>query len=580
MRRFSLSLLAAACANFLAAPALAEEPAAAASPAPQAATAPAPEPAAAPAAAPAEPAGASAPAASAVAAPAEPAAAAAPVAAAPAAPAAEPAKAAPVAGHPEQGRLRATFAGDDLELALEGGLRVNALAMQSFAIDSASSSVRPNPFDTRVRLEPLVRFQRLTVKADLDFADGAISDMPGAEVALGETSHPDLKLFELREAYLAYRGDTWLARVGKQASQWGLGIVANGGMKDAAPGEFGQSRYGSLVWRGIVAGRPFFSLGGNWRALEPAIAVDLIDRDNTAEYALGDRALQGVFALRFKQDDEHSVGVYAVYRHQRPAGHAFDDSWRATDAYVADVAGNWQWKLGDGTFRLAGEAALITGTSSMARTDIAPQSAIQQLGAAIKAGYRVDSLEGLLDAGYASGDQNPYDDKLQAFRFDPNYHVGVVLFSEVMAYQTARTAARAIDPEISGVPQDGVQLLPSRGGISGASYLNPRVRYAVSPALDVYGGPLFAWTTARLTDPFNTRLAGGEIRNSLNGSPGGYLGTELDVGAQGRYRVTDGVQLAVTLEAGWLVPGSAFADASGNTLPPIAAGNLRLAFNF
>lgn len=50
----------------------------------------------------------------------------------------------------------------------------------------------------------------------------------------------------------------------------------------------------------------------------------------------------------------------------------------------------------------------------------------------------------LLDGGFASGDQNPYDARLQNFRFDANYKVGLVLFDQVLGYQSARTASGAL----------------------------------------------------------------------------------------------------------------------------------------
>jgi len=41
--------------------------------------------------------------------------------------------------------------------------------------------------------------------------------------------------------------------------------------------------------RGLLIGRPLFSLGGGWRAVEPLVAADLVVRDGTADLYQGDR---------------------------------------------------------------------------------------------------------------------------------------------------------------------------------------------------------------------------------------------------------------------------------------------------
>ena len=98
----------------------------------------------------------------------------------------------------------------------------------------------------------------------------------------------------------------------------------------------------------------------------------------------------------------------------------------------------------------------------------------------------------------------------------------------------------------------------------------------MAPWLDAYGGPLFAFSTAKLTDPFNSRLAGGTARNFLGGTPGLYMGTELDVGVQARWQITKAVLFKATAEGGLFVPGDAFTMSNGGVLGTVMFGRVRL----
>ena len=91
------------------------------------------------------------------------------------------------------------------------------------------------------------------------------------------------------------------------------------------------------------------------------------------------------------------------------------------------------------------------------------------------------------------------------------------------------------------------------------------------------GWPLFAFSTAKLTDPFNSRLGGGTSINYLGGTPGNYLGTELDLGVQARWRPISLLEISATFEGGLLMPGDAFMMPSGVPMPPVGLARLRLA---
>jgi hypothetical protein len=461
------------------------------------------------------------------------------------------------------------------------GARVSGEAVQPFAVDNAGTTLKDDPIETRLRVEGDARYARFGVVGQADFLGGAVAGVPTNSSLYLDSPHPEYANALLRKLYLEYQAPTWVFRAGQQTSQWGLGILANGGEHDVAPGEgFGDVRFGDLVYRALLAGRPFYSLGGLWRAVEPAIGADLVQHDETADYSQGDRAFQGIFALRFAADDDHWLGIYTVYRNQHAV--SANAQTRKLEAFIFDAAGKWRWRnaVAGGALSLGAEAAYITGNTTLAATTQEPTANVRQFGAALKSSLKFSRWEGYFDLGYASGDQNPYGDQISGFRFNPDYVVGLVMFQEVMGWQSARSAARASDPNLSGVPPAGVQLLPSQGGVFDAAYAFPRVRWGAQEWLDIYGGPLIAFATSKLTDAYNTTAyGGGSPTNSLGGSPGNYLGTELDIGAQARAK-PGGIPVTATAEAGYFVPGDAFVDANGKVMPPVIAGRMRLAIPF
>ncbi len=465
---------------------------------------------------------------------------------------------------------------EGVEGKISAELRLSDTLVSWFPVDEAGTYVGPRAFETRIRVAPEVHFSGFGALAEFDAATGAVYGNPPSGNLAEHVPVPGFTPLALRQLYLEYKWKTGLFRVGQQTSNWGLGLIANSGAHDAEAGDFGQARFGSLVYRALIAGRPLYSLGGNWRAVEAIVAADLVYSDDNAEFINGDRAFQGVLALRFKQDDEHYLGVYAVYRRQRAVGAI--DGGRATDAFVFDVAGKWTFlEHADRGLSLGFEGAGVTGTTTQTQSDVAPVSRVRQFGAVAKAAYRYRQVKVMLDWGYASGDQNPYDDRIEGFRFDRDYKVGLVLFDQVLGYQSARAGFRAADPTLVGVPTEGVQLVPSQGSVYNAWFLFPRVKFSFADWVDLYGGPLFAFSTASLTDPYNTQVLGGTSHNYLGATPGGYLGTELDIGLQARWKPHRLLLVTATLEGGLLLPGSAFKQQDGTTMGPVGLGRLRLA---
>jgi hypothetical protein len=208
------------------------------------------------------------------------------------------------------------------------------------------------------------------------------------------------------------------------------------------------------------------------------------------------------------------------------------------------------------------EAAYLRGDTTLAPTVAHVQETVGQLGLALRSSLDLGRWGVALDALIASGDDNLDDGEQHGFRTNHNFDLGLVLFEQVEAAQTARGAVTASDPQLVAQPVSGTERIATRGAATNTIAVFPRAFVRPARGIELYGGPLLAWAAKPMTDPFGTTIAGGQPTNALGGTTGSYLGTELDVGARARL-VLWGTELALGVEAGVLLPGRALRDAAG-----------------
>jgi hypothetical protein len=252
----------------------------------------------------------------------------------------------------------------------------------------------------------------------------------------------------------------------------------------------------------------------------------------------------------------------------------------------------------------AAEGALVFGSTNMIRTNDQARddasTAVRAFGAAARIGgvprayAPITKTYGILDpvtygdvvgqfeVGYASGDADPNDGTEKRFSFNPNYKVGLVLFDEVMRWQTARAATAAMDPLLQNGnrPTPGVDLLPSNGGVFGAQYINPTMIVRPRRWLDLKAGMVVAQTTADYVDPYRVAV-NGAYTNYRGGNPRRHdLGVELDAGIEARIPLEYKMTLALGAQGGVLFPGGALANDIGETMkaPWLAIGRVGLLF--
>lgn len=372
---------------------------------------------------------------------------------------------------------------------------------------------------------------------------------------------------ELRKAYARFSPASWLhVAAGAMTSHWGLGLVANDGAHGWAPGSaaFADPVGGDRVLRASVALGPARRVAG----LRGLAGVDRVLGDDVL--VAGDIAYQAIGALMVGSDDRAIAGLYVARRHQESGSDGRLDAW------AIDATAGVQRRFGSNTtLRIEAEAVAIVGSTTFAPTlDIAEQD-VRQLGAALRGSLAGARGGVVVDLLVASGDPNLYDDTQQAFRPDPNYELGLLLYRHVLAGQTGRGQANASDPALVGYPPMGAERIASGGSATNTAAVFPRGVWRARPGLEVYGGPLIAFAPAALVDPFQTRISGTARRNALGGAGGTYLGTEVDLGARYRGRIA-GTESTVGVEAGLFVPGDAFLDMSGSGMDPVWGARLIL----
>lgn len=450
-----------------------------------------------------------------------------------------------------------------------------------------------------LRLEGRFSFKnKVSLVAQIDVPRGLIMGDTTRHVDAARDSLSEANWAEVhpRWLYLQYDSPIGMFRLGQQGFHWGMGLLANDGDH---PTMFGDYQRGFLSERLLFVTTPF----GKGSPFSVAVAGDVIFQDQTADLVQDhDRAFQGVLALLYTTKPAE-FGFYGVLRHQERDRESIDRYTPYTDRLTVGVF-DWTARFnvpvqGSSSFAYGKlEAALVLGSTSFVRgayarpldpTTPREDELVRSFGAAALLGAvhvhgsgqdAWGDMVGEIEAGYASGDADPGDGVNKRFTFDENHRVGLVLFNQVLAWKTARAATLAQDPALVNRPAPGLGLLPSRGAVFGAQYLNPRAIFRPQRWLDLKTGVLIAQTTADLVDPYHY----GALGNATNYDGGKArrhdLGLEFDFGASVRIPVDTTATLQAGIEGGVLFPGHAFDNAAGVGLSNQYLVNLALGLQF
>ncbi len=431
---------------------------------------------------------------------------------------------------------------------------------------------------SRLRLSPRVvalfdpdaAFQALAFQIERALVDAWGPVGPGrAALAVDPSLHPEAAFFGdvVEQAFVAAKGRYLSLLGGLVRSEWGLGLVASGGADPVPHTEgspFGLPRRGDRVLRAAASISPNGDgLGAS--AFDVRVAVDAVIDDDFARWADGDRTWQAIVALSGRTS-RAEAGFYLVHRSERHV------EGGDTEATVLD--GYLRWTLareGDLEAFLAAEVAAIFGrTDHLLAAAFDRSLTLSQAGGIVRFGVHKGPFLGVLEGGFTSGDEDPFDDTIRAFAMDRDHRFGLVLFPELIAAQTAGTYVNVNDPAWRRAGPRGADQIATLGAVRGAVYLNPRISFEVDPALHVYAGYVYAQQVGAWVDPFWSGLAGGAARGPRNGPPSDVLGHELDLGLSGRGASGDALG-SLRREGAICRPGAVFADPSGQAAADIWA---------
>jgi len=355
----------------------------------------------------------------------------------------------------------------------------------------------------RLRYSPTLHVsESLRVKATFDILDnlvlGSTPDFDGnlarpdvPLVAFAQTQAPPSDgrngfrdSIRVKEAFGEFQ-PAFLVRVGRMASNWGLGILANSG--DQIDDDFGD-----YADRAMIVFKMFdVYVAGAWDYLysgaitdDPSQAFgqpkDLGGADDANQYVLSffQRPLSAVERAKRKVDTferfkpSFDWGLYAVYRTQE-----FDldlssyERWQNEggagnyDGLGLVTRGAWAvipdlWLRYEQRFdffsglRVELEVASIFGGVDNVNSSLGEESGrdIQQIGLALEVQYDSNQLSLGLDGGFATGDtaegfgvldrhtlaeqDGSPNKELTAFKFDRDYQIDLLLFREVIGTVT------------------------------------------------------------------------------------------------------------------------------------------------
>ena len=459
----------------------------------------------------------------------------------------------------------------NLTVPIQVGARLETV--NAFPLDAAGNELETGAaanfqirfginFDTGKVLKPF----QIGIEYEHDLLTGGVGGHTDLE-GQGMPNHHGLEQQVRKAALRASLGHFAHIKGGLMTSFWGMGLVANDGSHSWAPGNAGflDPRGGDRVARLMLASGPVTPM-----KLVLAVGHDWVQQDdNMLE---GDVARQVFGSFIVGQGLSSTIGFYGVYRTQET------ETGSTTEVIALDMYGRTSHHLGESVnLTVEAEVALIMGDTTLSPSPQYPEKSVIQVGAAARATLDAGWIGGVLDFLFASGDSSLDDSTQTAFKPDPNYELGIIFYRYVLAGMTARATHTASNKMITGYAPQDLERYPTRESASNTIAIFPRIYVRPMRGLELYGGPLIALAPVPPTDPFNTKMAGGQARNAYNGDPGTYLGTEIDLGARFRM-LMGGTELTIGLEGGMFLPGDGLQDANEESMDTVYGGRLLLGF--
>ena len=455
----------------------------------------------------------------------------------------------------------------------------------------------------RGRFEPIVRFgDRIKLQATIDVFDNVLwgdnENLASTPLFAGDPSATQVDgaltdTIAVKRLWVEWTTAFGLVRLGRQPSNWGLGLLANDG--NEFKNDFGDSYDGSSYDRIIFATRPISLVRGVAAILsgkptpdtskDPliiAIGFDklvesssitfrkqLTDDESVADENAdgdsfvrrspiwlsdtGDDVWEAIFMVMFKRTDwqiknqvmDLTAGMYVVHRWQKET---------ASKVWIPDFYLDWKLR----GFFVKGEMYLISGKTQAIAPQWGKETTANIFGTAWRAGYENSAVTALFEIGHASGDDVLLQSENDVFKgraLHSDYNVGLILYEQMLAQRTADAFVN--DPDLQG--------LWSNGGVYNSTYINPRFKYRPGDITEFRLGVVAAWVDEvdGAIIPFleredGTREEAGAITETK------FLGIEIDLGVH--FSWADG-HVVFSAEGGYMHAGPRMGRMSKYAVP-------------
>ena len=377
-----------------------------------------------------------------------------------------------------------------------------------------------------------------------------------------------LNLMTIRRLYGEVILPFGVVRIGRQAVIDGMGVFATDG--DGRHNRFGVSGTGNYVDRILFATKPLEAFKkpadrdtSISRGLFLGLAFDRVVQDSPQSFA--DDVNQFGGALRYIAP---KLGPFRdVY-----ANYYLSHRWQEGVSGVSGTGARVYARVGDLSF--GADASLNFGSTrevTMAYQKITNDPVVDQQvlqgGARVTMRYDRPKWGVYLEGDYASGSDDPTSRAtLSQFTWSPDTNVGLLLFKQVLAFQTGRAAAAGVELlRRLGATTFPAQALDTQGAVTNAMVLFPQADFHPVKDLLIRPGVMWAWTAVPLIDPIaslqnhtSVNVKDNEV-NYAGGKPGRFYGTELDLRLQ--YRYLD--HFLFDVEGAVLFPGDALQNVDG-----------------
>ena len=447
---------------------------------------------------------------------------------------------------------------------------------------------RTHQIAQRGRFEPIVKFgDRIKLQATIDVLDNVLwgdnenaaktplfANDPSATQADGALTDT----IKVRRLWVEWSTAFGLVRLGRQPSNWGLGILANDG--NGFKNDFGDAYDGSTYDRVIFATRPISVVRGVAAILtgketpdtskdplvvavgfdklvessaitfrkqltdDPAVADENTEGDTFLRRSpiwlsdTGDDVWEAIFVVMFKRENwkvgtqlmDLTAGAYVVHRWQKETNSL---------VWIPDFYLDFHLR----GFFVQGETYLIRGTTEAIAPRWDKTTTAKIFGTVWRAGYENSRLTGVVEVGHASGDDVVLDEVFKGRALHSDYNVGLILYEQMLAQRTVEKFVG--DPDLAG--------LWSNGGVYNSTYLNPRFKIRPGDITELRLGVLLAW--AGQVDgaivPFLDR-EDGTTESAGNLTESRFLGAEIDAGVH--FKWAEG-HILFSVEGGYMNAG-------------------------